>query len=111
MAHVVFWLVALIAAVLMGPMGFTVVIAAWIGFKRPLRTLARQFVEHAPFAFMTADAEQETLQRMSDELDEVITSFAETYAQMAELLRLLPRTMRHSEEDLVRARKSRSVRL
>jgi hypothetical protein len=43
-------LVALIAAVLMGPMGFTVVIAAWIGFKRPLRTLARQFVEHAPFA-------------------------------------------------------------
>jgi hypothetical protein len=44
------WLVALIAAVLMGPMGFTVVIAAWIGFKRPLRTLARQFVEHAPFA-------------------------------------------------------------
>ena len=61
--------------------------------------------------FMTADAEQETLQRMSDELDEVITSFAETYAQMAELLRLLPRTMRHSEEDLVRARKSRSVRL
>jgi hypothetical protein len=60
---------------------------------------------------MTADAEQETLQRMSDELDEVITSFAETYAQMAELLRLLPRTMRHSEEDLVRARKSRSVRL
>jgi hypothetical protein len=50
MAHVVFWLVALIAAALTGPMGFTVVIAAWIGFKRPLRTLARQFVEHAPFA-------------------------------------------------------------
>ena len=48
---------------------------------------------------MTADAEQETLQRMSDELDEVITSFAETYAQMAELLRLLPRTLRRSEED------------
>jgi hypothetical protein len=50
MAHVVFWLVALIAAALTGPMGFTVVIAAWIGFKRPLRTLARQFIEHAPFA-------------------------------------------------------------
>jgi hypothetical protein len=50
MAHVVFWLVALIAAALTGPMGFTVVIAAWIGFKRPLRTLARQLVEHAPFA-------------------------------------------------------------
>jgi hypothetical protein len=50
MAHVVFWLVALIAAALTGPMGFTVVIAAWIAFKRPLRTLARQFVEHVPFA-------------------------------------------------------------
>ena len=61
--------------------------------------------------FMTADAEQETLQRMSDELDEVITSFAETYAQMAELRRLLPRTLRRSEEDLARARGIRSVRL
>jgi hypothetical protein len=60
---------------------------------------------------MTADAEQETLQRMSDELDEVITSFAETYSQMAELLRLLPRTLRRSEEDLARARGIRSVRL
>jgi uncharacterized coiled-coil protein SlyX len=60
---------------------------------------------------VTTAAEQETLQRMSDELDEVITSFAETYAQMAELLRLLPRTLRRSEEDLARARKSRSVRL
>jgi hypothetical protein len=60
---------------------------------------------------MTADAEQETLQRMSDELDEAITSFAETYAQMAELLRLLPRTLRRSEEDLARARGIRSVRL
>jgi uncharacterized coiled-coil protein SlyX len=57
---------------------------------------------------MTADADQETLQRMSDELDEVITSFAETYAQMAELLRLLPRTLRRSEEDLARARATRS---
>jgi hypothetical protein len=49
MAHVVFWLVALIAAALTRPMGFTAVIAAWVGFKRPHKTLAR-FVEHAPFA-------------------------------------------------------------
>jgi hypothetical protein len=56
--------------------------------------------------FMTTDADQET--RMSDELDEVITSFAETYAQMAELLRLLPRTLRRSEEDLARVRATRS---
>jgi hypothetical protein len=34
---------------------------------------------------VTAYAEQETLQRMSDELDEVIAVFAETYAQVAEL--------------------------
>jgi hypothetical protein len=60
---------------------------------------------------MTEEAEKETLQRMSDELDEVITSFAETYAQMAELRRLLPRTLRRSEEDLARARGIRSVRL
>jgi ATP-dependent protease HslVU (ClpYQ) peptidase subunit len=60
---------------------------------------------------MTEEAEKETLQRMSDELDEVITSFAETYAQMAELLRLLPRTLHRSEEDLARARGIRSVRL
>jgi hypothetical protein len=57
---------------------------------------------------MTADAEQETLQRMSDELDEVIAVFAETYAQVAELRRLLPRTLRRSEEDLARARATRS---
>ena len=60
---------------------------------------------------MTTDAEQETLQRMPDELDEVIAMFAETYAQMAELRRLLPRTLRRSEEDLARARGIRSVRL
>ena len=57
---------------------------------------------------MTADAEQETLQRMADELDEVIVMFAETYAQLAELQRLLPRTLRRSEEDLARARATRS---
>ncbi|MFZ1092913.1 MAG: hypothetical protein WAN75_27445 [Xanthobacteraceae bacterium] len=60
---------------------------------------------------MTEEAEKETLQRMSDELDEVITSFAETYAQMAELRRLLPRTLRRSEEDLARARAIRRLRL
>jgi hypothetical protein len=38
---------------------------------------------------VTAYAEQETLQRMSDELDEVIAVFAETYAQVAELQRVL----------------------
>jgi hypothetical protein len=60
---------------------------------------------------MTADAEQETLQRMSDELDEVIAAFAKTYAQVAELRRMLPRTLRRSEEDLAHARATRSVRL
>ena len=60
---------------------------------------------------MTEEAEKETLQRMSDELDEVITSFAETYAQMAELRRLLPRTLRRSEEDLAFPRAIRSLRL
>jgi hypothetical protein len=43
---------------------------------------------------VTTDAEQETLQRMSDELDEVIVMFAETYAQVAELQRVLQRTCR-----------------
>ena len=57
---------------------------------------------------VTTHTEQETLQRMSDELDEVIAVFAETYAQMAELRRLLPRTLRRSEEDLARARATRS---
>ena len=57
---------------------------------------------------MTEEAEKETLQRMSDELDEVITSFAETYAQMAELLQ---RTCRRAEEGLVLARAIRRLRL
>jgi hypothetical protein len=60
---------------------------------------------------MTTDADQETLQRMSDELDEVIVMFAETYAQVAELRRLLPRTLRRSEEALVLARANRSMGL
>jgi hypothetical protein len=41
---------------------------------------------------VTACAEQETLQRMSDDLDEVIAVFAKTYAQVAELQRVLQRT-------------------
>ena len=61
--------------------------------------------------FMTEEAEKETLQRMSDELDEVITSFAETYAQMAELQRVLQRTCRRAEEGLVLARAIRRLRL
>jgi hypothetical protein len=60
---------------------------------------------------VTADAEQETLQRMSDELDEVIVMFAETYAQVAELQRVLQRTCGRSEEALALARAIRSVRL
>ena len=80
--------------------------------------LLNDVIELASIA-VTQEADQETLQRIPVEIDEripvevdtVITSFAETYAQMAELLRLLPRTLRCAEEDLVRARKSRSVRL
>ena len=60
---------------------------------------------------MTTDAERETLQRMSDELDEVIVMFAETYAQVAELQRVLQRTCRRAEEGLVLARAIRRLRL
>jgi hypothetical protein len=60
---------------------------------------------------VTTDAEQETLQRMSDELDEVITSFAKTYAQVAELQRVLQRTCGRSEEALALARGIRRLRL
>jgi hypothetical protein len=60
---------------------------------------------------MTTDADQETLQRMSDELDEVIAMFAETYAQLAELQRLLPRTCQRAEHALVLAREIRRLRL
>ena len=60
---------------------------------------------------MTTDAEQETLQRMSDELDEVIAMFAETYAQLAQLQRVLQRTCGRSEEALALARAIRRLRL
>jgi hypothetical protein len=60
---------------------------------------------------VTTEAEQKTLQRMSDELDEVITMFAETHAQTAELRRVLERTCRHAEGALALARQIRRLRL
>jgi hypothetical protein len=48
---------------------------------------------------------------MSDELDEVIVMFAETYARVAELQRVLQRTCGRSEEALALAHAIRSVRL
>jgi hypothetical protein len=60
---------------------------------------------------VTTDAEQETLQRISDELDEIIAMFAGTHAQTAELRRVLERTGRRAEEGLVFARAIRRLRL
>jgi phage shock protein A len=60
---------------------------------------------------VTTEAEQETLHRMSDEVDEVIASFAQTYAQMAELQRVLQRTCRRAEDALALAQKIRRLRL
>jgi hypothetical protein len=60
---------------------------------------------------VTPEAEREPLQRIPVEVDEVITSFAETYAQMAELQRVLQRTCRRAEEGLVLARAIRRLRL
>ena len=60
---------------------------------------------------MTTEADQETLQRISDQLDEVIAMFAETHAQTAELRRVLERTCRRAEEGLVLARAIRRLRL
>jgi hypothetical protein len=48
---------------------------------------------------------------MSDEVDEVIASFAQTYAQMAELQRVLQRTCRRAEDALALAQKIRRLRL
>jgi hypothetical protein len=50
------------------------------------------------------EAEQETLQCMSDELDELIAMFAETHTQTAELRRVLERTCRRAEAALAIAR-------
>jgi hypothetical protein len=60
---------------------------------------------------VTTEADQETLQRISDQLDEVIAMFAETHAQTAELRRVLERTCRRAEEGLVLARAIRRLRL
>ena len=68
---------------------------------------------------MTPEADQETLQRIPVEIDEripvevnkVITSFADAYAQMAELQRVLQRTCRRAEHALALARAIRSLRL
>jgi hypothetical protein len=68
---------------------------------------------------VTPEADQETLQRVPVEIDEripvevdtVIISFAETYAQLAELQRVLQRTCRRAEEGLVLARAIRRLRL
>ena len=59
---------------------------------------------------MTTEADQETLLRISDQLDEVIAMFAETHAQTAELRRVLERTCRRAEEGLVLARAIRRLR-
>ena len=60
---------------------------------------------------MTTEADQETLQRISDELDEIIAMFAGTHAQTAELRRVLERTCRRAEAALALARKIRGLRL
>ena len=60
---------------------------------------------------MTTERDQEILQRISDELDEVIAMFAGTHAQTAELRRVLERTCRRAEEGLVLARAIRRLRL
>ena len=60
---------------------------------------------------VTTEADQETLLRISDQLDEVIAMFAETHAQTAELRRVLERTCRRAEEGLVLARAIRRLRL
>jgi hypothetical protein len=75
-------------------------------------------IEPASIA-VTPEAERETLQRIPVEIDEripvevdtVITSFAETYAQLAELQRVLQRTCHRAEHALALARAIRSVRL
>jgi hypothetical protein len=60
---------------------------------------------------VTTEADQETLQRISDELDEIIAMFAGTHAQTAELRRVLERTCRRAETALALAREIRRLRL
>ena len=56
------------------------------------------------------EADQETWQRQRNELDEIIAMFAGTYAQTAELRRVLERTCRRAEAALALARKIRGLR-
>jgi hypothetical protein len=56
-------------------------------------------------------ADQETLQRKPDELDEVIAMFSETHAQTVELRRVLERTCRRAEAALALAREIRRLHL
>jgi hypothetical protein len=60
---------------------------------------------------VTREAEQETLQCMSNELDELIAVFAETHTQTAELRRVLERTCRRAEAALAIARQIGRLRL
>lgn len=60
---------------------------------------------------MAAKPDQETLQCISDELDEIIAMFARTHAQTAELRRVMERTCRRAEAALALARKIRGLRL
>jgi hypothetical protein len=52
---------------------------------------------------VSTDTDQRAAQRISDDVDEVITSFAETYAKIAELERVLQRTCRRAEDALALA--------
>jgi hypothetical protein len=60
---------------------------------------------------VTMEATPETLQPIPGDVEEVITSFAETYAQLAELQRVLQRTCRRAEDALALARAIRRLRL
>jgi hypothetical protein len=60
---------------------------------------------------MAAKPDQETLQRKSNELDEVIAMFAETHARTAELRRALERTCLRLEAALALAREIRRLHL
>jgi hypothetical protein len=60
---------------------------------------------------VTLDLDQEKLQRIPGEVNEVIVSFGEAYARMAELHRVLERTCRRAEDALALAREIRRLRL
>jgi hypothetical protein len=60
---------------------------------------------------VSTEADPETLQSASVEVDEIISAFTKTYAQMAELHRALERTCRRAEQAFVFARAVRRLRL